>query len=264
MPGRPIDNERKACDAVARALEALTNATRSNAYSPEDAGESNPVEYVFDLAGKEYAIEHTIVEAFQGQINTGVDFGAFIAPIENALDHKLPAPGMFRLVFSIDPSKGIKRGDMEKTQAAIIAWVREKALELHAECAEQPTRDQKLRGYSNFRRGSVDGLNGDIRLYRETGWWMPEKGKGRLLAARVAPPDPEELRKERVKAALNKKLPKLTAWKDQGARSILVLENGDLILSNHILILEAVEHGLAGRTDAPDEIWLVDTTVETE
>jgi len=53
-------------------------------------------------------------------------------------------------------------------------------------------------------------------------------------------------------------------WKDKGARSILVLENGDFILSNHIVILEAVEHGLVGRDDPPDEVWLVYTTIETE
>jgi len=264
MPGRPIDNERKACDAVARSLEALANAKRSNAYSPEDQGSSAPVEYVFDLDGKTYAIEHTIVEAFQGQINTGIDFGAFIAPIEDALDHKLPVPGMFRLSFPIDPSKGIKRRDMEKVQAAVIAWVQEKALELHAECPEQPTRQRKPNGHSNFRKGNVEGLSCEILLYRETGWWMPDKGKGRLLAARFAPPKYEELRKDRIEAALKKKLPKLKAWKDQGARSVLVLENGDLFLSNHIIILEAVERGLVGRNDLPDEVWLVDTTIEAE
>ena len=69
MPGRPIDNERKACDAVARALERLCGTLRANAYSPEDRGAPAPVEYVFDLSGVQYAIEHTIVEAFTGQIS---------------------------------------------------------------------------------------------------------------------------------------------------------------------------------------------------
>jgi hypothetical protein len=91
MPGRPIDNERKACDAVARALERLAGAIRTNAYSPEDRGAPAPVEYVFDLGGVQYAIEHTIVEAFAGQIHTGVDFGSFIEPIAAALDYHMPA-----------------------------------------------------------------------------------------------------------------------------------------------------------------------------
>jgi len=199
-----MDNERKACDAVARSLEALANAKRSNAYSPEDQGNSAPVEYVFDLDVKRYAIAHTIVEAFQGQINTGIEFGAFIASIEDALDHKLPMPGMFHLSFPIDPSRGIKRRDIEKVQAAVIAWVQEKALELHAECPEQSTRKPNPKGHGNFRKGNVAGLSCETFLYRNTGWRMPEKGKGRLFAARIAPPKHEELRKDRVESALKR------------------------------------------------------------
>ena len=45
---------------------------------------------------------------------------------------------------------------------------------------------------------------------------------------------------------------------------MLVLENGDMALSNHVVILEAAEYALAGRLDQPDEIWLVDTTIENE
>jgi hypothetical protein len=45
---------------------------------------------------------------------------------------------------------------------------------------------------------------------------------------------------------------------------VLVLENRDLSLSNPVVILEAAEEALKGRHDAPDEIWLVDTTISTE
>jgi hypothetical protein len=40
--GRPIDNERKACDAVARSLERLTDRQRTNAHSLEDRGAAAP------------------------------------------------------------------------------------------------------------------------------------------------------------------------------------------------------------------------------
>jgi hypothetical protein len=263
MSGRPFDNERKACDAVARSLETLAYAKRSNPRSPEDERMGAPVEYVFDLAGKTYALEHTIVEAFEGQINTNVDFAAFVGPVERALDQKLPAPGVFRLTFPIDPSAGIKRRDIPKVRAAIISWVQEKAAELHAECPEQPTKHRKPNGHRNVRKEKIAGLF-DIQLFRETGWWMPDMAKGRLLVGRYAPTAYEDLRKPRIDATLNKKLPKLQAWKDNGARSVLILENGDISLSNHVIILEAVESGLAGRADPPDEVWLVDTTIEQE
>jgi hypothetical protein len=146
MPGRPIDNERKACDAVARALEQISGSDRANAYSPEDRGAAAPVEYVFDLGGLQYAVEHTIVKAFAGQIHTGVDFEPFIAPIVAALDHHMPSPGRFDLVFNIHPSKGLKPRDIPVAQQAIISWIREKAIELHDECPDQPPRNYKPSG----------------------------------------------------------------------------------------------------------------------
>lgn len=67
-----------------------------------------PVEYVFDLAGTTYALEHTMIEAFDRQICTSVGFGELIAPIEAALDHPMPSPGMYWLAFPIDPCIGLK------------------------------------------------------------------------------------------------------------------------------------------------------------
>ncbi len=262
MPERPIDNERKACDAVTRAIEGLCGATRTNAYSPEDQGDPAPVEFAFELGGVRYAIEHTIVEAFAGQIHTGVDFGAFIEPIAAALDHHMPPPGRFLLVFAINPSQGMKPREISAAQQTIIAWVNAKATELHEECPEQPSRNRKPGGLGNERKAAVAGI--DLTLQRETHWAEPIAVHGRLFIQRFAPKDYETLRAERIKKAMAKKLPKLKIWKDGGTRSVLVLENGDLSLSNHVAILEAAETALAGRTDPPDELWLVDTTIETE
>jgi hypothetical protein len=264
MAKRPIDNERKCCDAVVRSLEAMKRATRANPRNPELDGNGAPVEYTFELGGRTYAMEHTIVEAFPEQIRTGVGFGSFVAPIEKALDHCLPFPGTFHLAFPIDPRKELKAKEVQAAQATIIAWVKEKAAELHAECSDQPTRTQMPRGHTNFRKGRPTDLSFDLHLSRETGWWMPEKSKGRLSVARFAPPDYEMLRKRRIETALKRKLPKLEEWKKTGARSVLVLESGDIALSNHIVIRDAVEHALTERSDHPDEIWLVDTTIAAE
>jgi len=57
-----IDNERKACDAVARCLAGLRSAQRSDECSPEDDKAGPPVEYVFNLAGRTNALEHTLLE----------------------------------------------------------------------------------------------------------------------------------------------------------------------------------------------------------
>ena len=90
---------------------------RANASSPEDDRVGPPVEYVFDLASQTYALEHTVVEAFDGQIHKDVDFAAFIVPIERALDHHMPSPGSYRLTFAIHPSQGLKPKRIAEAQA---------------------------------------------------------------------------------------------------------------------------------------------------
>ena len=262
MPAKPIDNERRACDAVVRVLEERHGAVRANGRSPEDERVGPPIEYVFDLGERTYALEHTVVEAFDGQIHKDVDFAAFVAPIAAALDHQMPRPGSYRLTFAIHPSKGLKPKRMAEAQAAIVAWVRAAAAEMHAECPDVPMRGRRPYGHESNRRGTVEGI--DLHLHREVGWSLPEAAYGRVFCGRFAPPNYQALRIERMRAALAKKLPKLKSWKDIEARSVLVLENRDLSLSNHVVILEAAGEALRGRDDAPDEIWLVDTTIETE
>ena len=262
MPGIPLDNERKACDAVARALERLSASVRTNAYSPEDRGASAPVEYVFDLGGIKYAIEHTVVEAFAGQIHTGVNFESFIDPIVAALDHHMPPPGRFDLVFAINPGSDRKPRIIAAAQQAIIEWINVTAAELHNECPEQPSRSRKPRGFRSSRKATVAGI--EMTLQRETIWSEPGIAHGRLFVSRFAPRDYETLRAERIATAMSKKLPKLKIWTGGGARSVLVLENRDISLSNHIAILEAAEAALAGRNNPPDELWLVDTTINLE
>jgi len=256
------DNERKACDAVTRVIEDLINAKRSNDYSPERNNIKPPIDYVFDLGKEKYAMEHTIVEAFDGQIQTDVHFASFVTPITDALDCNLPTPGTYRLCFQIDPSRGIKAKQLPGLQERVIAWVKRSAGELHAECPDQPQQSEMPRGHRSLRKETIDGVV--LELSRETGWWMPEESKGRLFPLRFAPGDYETLRRKRLQITMDRKLTKLQGWKNNGTRSVLVLEDRDIALSNHVVILEAAEHALQGRMPPPDEVWLVDTTMKKQ
>lgn len=257
---RPSDNERKACDAVVRALEELAGSRRANARSPEDLGAQAQVEYTFELDGLTYALEHTIVEAFAEQMRTNVDFQAFVGPIAAELDRNMPTPGRFDLAFEIDPSKGLKPRHIVEARQAIIRWIETNANELHAECPITPTKSHKPFGVKGVRTGSPAGIK--LVLTREVAWSVPEKAHGRLFIIRTAPKDYEELRQDRMKTAMRKKLPKLQVCKQAGARTVLILENGDMALTNHWVVYEAVVAALAGRVDRPDEVWLVDTCIE--
>src|SRR6266581_1071519 len=133
-----IDNERKACDAVIRSLERLAENSRSKGFSPEDAGAENDVEFVCDIGDINYAFEHTTVEAFDGQIQGDKDFGSFVGPITQALDTKLPKPGLYHLYFPISPSSGMKPKVISRTQEEIIGWVSKTAVALHGEYTTEP------------------------------------------------------------------------------------------------------------------------------
>ena len=52
--------------------------------------------------------------------------------------------------------------------------------------------------------------------------------------------------------------PKFQRCEEEGARTVLVLEEGDIFLSNHVLIGKRLtEHG-----DQPDQIYLVRTALD--
>ena len=130
MTAKPIDNERRAWDAVVRVLEERHGAVRANGRSPEDERVGPPIEYVFDLGERTYALEHTVVETFDGQIHKDVDFAAFVAPIAAALDRQMLRPAAIASPSPSTPSKELKPKRMAEAQAAIVAWVRAAAAEM--------------------------------------------------------------------------------------------------------------------------------------
>ena len=89
----------------------------------------------------------------------------------------------------------------------------------------------------------------------------PGREGGKLFCVRVAPDedDLEALRADRLRKALSDKCPKLARCKDEGARTVLVLESDDIALTNQLLVRMALVDLLDERPDVPDEIYLVET-----
>lgn len=245
--------ERRACDAVARCLECIAGYKRVGAHCPEDLAKGqSAIDYAFNLAGFPYAFEHTVVEAFDGQLRTNEHFGKFVEPIEAALDRQMPSSGYFILLFPINPSNGMKPKAIARKQADIVAWAKTAATELVEE-ATQLSKRQLWRSPP-----SSDMPNNDVTLsFLEN---ISGDMGGRLLAQRKAPKNYEQLRISRVLQVVDDKLPKLAKCKP--ARTVLVLENRDIALSNHWVIAECLEKALQSRLDIPDEVWLVDAVRE--
>ena len=100
-----------------------------------------------------------------------------------------------------------------------------------------------------------------MTLQREAHWSLSPHHDGVLLPGRYAPEEVEALRVARLQTALDRKCPKLWRCKEDGARTVLVLEDNDISLSNYVIIGDALAGILKERPNLPDEIYLVETAI---
>jgi hypothetical protein len=73
--------------------------------------------------------------------------------------------------------------------------------------------------------------------------------------------DVEQARSARLRKACEDKFPKLAAWKRDGAKTVLVLEENDLSLTNHQRVADTLLPVVVTEPNAADEIFLVSTTI---
>ena len=69
--------------------------------------------------------------------------------------------------------------------------------------------------------------------------------------------DIEAGRLQRIRVAYDRKVAKLLKWGDGGARTILILEEDDIFLTNHSNVADAVLQIEGSGARRPDEIYLV-------
>ena len=92
------------CDAIARLLESRTGEQRADVRHPELDGVGPPVDLRLRLGIQEYAIEHTRLESFESQVETGVGFSKISKHIETSLTDKLPGPACYDLHVPVSVS----------------------------------------------------------------------------------------------------------------------------------------------------------------
>lgn len=236
---------------------------RSALSYPERTGAGPPVELRFNLGSQSYALEHTQIEAFAGQIHRGEEFAQFIRPVVGTLSGQLPGPAVYSLYFPVDTRLHMKASRREQVRRDFIAWVRENAQRLHERNPAQPTRERNPYGMHAEHRDRPPGSPYEVRLRREAHWARSQRHHGVLLVSRIVPEDVEELRATRLRQALDRKCPKLARCKDEGAKTVLILEDGGIALPNHVLIGDGLAGLLAHRNNLPDEIYLVKSALDT-
>jgi hypothetical protein len=239
-------HEGKACDAILRHLEDRQGALRTNIRWPEKERHAAPVELVCSIGNQLYAVEHTGIEPFSGLLRLNNEFDHHFGPITEAISGIVPNDEVYELGLPAKALQG-KKG-REVIHEALIAWIKQTA----------PTLPK--RRYADYKKPSpsvsVPNVPFPVDLYRFEG--IP--GLGRLQITHCVKGDWDAMREKRIRQACDDKFEKLAWWKkNAGARTILLLENTDIQLTNSSSVAETFLSIAKGRPDRPDETYLIDT-----
>jgi hypothetical protein len=119
-------NEGKALDAVLRFIEARDHAPRENdGRSPDDLNdpdEQRRVDYVCTVGQTLYAFEHTGIEPFIDQIESGVHDKKFFDPIIECFNHRADQE-IWHLYVPVGASAGLTGRKGIQVQDALIKWI---------------------------------------------------------------------------------------------------------------------------------------------
>ena len=195
--------------------------------------------------GGRFAIEHTKIESYAGQLTDAEQMERHLIPLEAELAGLLPQDRTYRLAVGLG-FVADKMLEPDLVRAALRPWIIEKAPTLLAGTPASAPRHQVI--------GRQDELPVEVTLSA----WPPGDRGGALLVLRSVPGDAGkmmEMRVARVGKALRTKLPKLL--EQDPARTVLVLEDPDMATSH------MSEVGIALRRAARD-LQLCDTIVVVE
>jgi hypothetical protein len=245
-------DESRACDAIIRHLEARAKAARKNVVLRDTHRDPTiRVELTFDLGLRTYALEHTGIEPFPDFVRLNNEAPRLLEPIKSALAGALPADDVFELHMPVFALRGHNKKGLRLIQDALVTHI----------IANAPTL--KTRSYADYI-GDITavmppGVPFSVRLYRFDSMGFG----GRFQVVNTVTGDREARRRARIRTACDKKFPKLAAWKTaEGARTILILEDNDIQLTNQALVADAFIPIARQRYDAPDETYMLMTCNE--
>jgi hypothetical protein len=253
-------HEGKAIDAVLRRIEARDHALRLNdVRSPDDLNDPDPlrrVDYVCTVGNALCAFEHTGIEPFGNQIELEVHNRNLFEPIRERFSNRSDRE-LWELHFPVEASAGLRGAQIERVRDLLIQWIETNAprmpVTLLYDRYATPPLGETTAGVPfpfSLHRGSLDSHH------------FPRESPlcGAFMIKPFVTGNLEEARAARLQQACEDKFPKLGTWKrDEGARTVLVLEENDLSLTNHQVVADALVTAEATMSDAADEIFLVST-----
>jgi hypothetical protein len=115
-------NEGKACYAVIRHIEARDGGTRQNLRSPEQEGDTAPIELTCFIGGRRFAFEHTGIEPFEGQID--IEAQAHFQPLRDMFSGQVPQNEQYELYIPVGATRGLTKARLRSIISALGDWIR--------------------------------------------------------------------------------------------------------------------------------------------
>jgi len=247
------NHEHAVVEAVLSFLEKRYGEPLRHRRRPEqEVRDTKAIELVASGTTRKFAIEHTRLNSFKGQIADDAQLLERLWPVVPHLDGSLP--GTFELAIR---ARDISRLSKHKTAAAlagIVEWVRREA----------PHLDPRRQFDEENRAGTFTAISEPSRIVPFELRLTRESDQGSLIyIARLLPPDFEKEREADVLRALDAKNPKLARWTGPDTVRVLILETRDFQLQSFAVVAKAVEAASRSRTDMPELVYLVETDAGT-
>lgn len=197
--------------------------------------DSKAVDELWESATRRYAIEHTLVESFDGQLSNIAKIERLLVPVKKMVAGRLR--GRFALAVR----------EVEASAARInFAEAHQEVARLILDAADRMEVGETVSILT-------EQLPFEFRLH------LRFKADSQLILYTDIEGDPNELRRERLRRALDAKCPKLALASKDARITVLILEADDIQLSNVWIVYEAFEIALRERTDQPTIAVLVET-----
>ena len=203
-------NEQNACAAFITILKSLTDIEYVESGSPDEVNRRTPdVDFVLVSSSDEndkIAVEHTIVESFDGQIEYVNRWRDIVCSVNDGCRERIPPDRYYFLAVPpiiVDSLVGKRR---EQFVSDLSSWVAETAPKLLLVDSYIQTEYEGHK-ITLMCSGDHAQLNGNV-------WGMPQE-----------PENQKALQSERLGRAVKDKLPKLTKYKERGFKTALLLED---------------------------------------
>ena len=254
------NNEGKVCETIVRVLEKRTRKTRTHVRHPDKEGIEGGVDLQVRLGTEEYAIEHTRIESEEKEIEIVGIANQIIKHVKENIPEPFPSPAYYELQFPSEIAWAKKK--RKRALNGLVKWIREGERTLRERNAKWKTaKDGAYWAYwANDRiKGKPEGFECEFELLHWPSARHIEVEPGSLWFRFIQPEDTEDRRLKRLQQAFDKKFRKLERCKEDGARTILVLESSQSGLGIFEFMGGLLPSALARRTNAPDEIFLAET-----